>query len=193
MSRAIAVPAQPPIDKGILGLLVFLGTEVMFFAGLISAYTVLRAGSQAWPPPGQPRLPIEVTGLNTGVLLLSALTMHLALRAARRDRRSGLLRWLAVTALLGSLFLAVQGYEWVSLVGFGLSLSSGVFGGTFYALIGAHGIHVLGAVVALLFVLGAAVTGRYTAEAHSGVVLCEIYWLFVVALWPLLYLLVYLV
>lgn len=193
MSRAIAVPAQPPIDKGILGLLVFLGTEVMFFAGLISAYTVLRAGSQVWPPPGQPRLPIEMTGLNTGVLLLSALTMHLALRAARRDRRSGLIGWLAVTALLGSLFLAVQGYEWVRLVGFGLSLSSGVFGGTFYALIGAHGIHVLGAVVALLFVLGAAVTGRYTAQAHSGVVLCEIYWLFVVALWPLLYLLVYLV
>jgi cytochrome c oxidase subunit 3 len=119
--------------------------------------------------------------------------MHLALRAARRDRRSGLIGWLAVTALLGSLFLAVQGYEWVRLVGFGLSLSSGVFGGTFYALIGAHGIHVLGAVVALLFVLGAAVTGRYTAQAHSGVVLCEIYWLFVVALWPLLYLLVYLV
>ncbi len=193
MSRAIAVPAQPSIDKGILGLLVFLGTEVMFFAGLISAYTVLRAGSQVWPPPGQPRLPIEMTGLNTGVLLLSALTMHLALRAARRDRRSGLIGWLAVTALLGSLFLAVQGYEWVRLVGFGLSLSSGVFGGTFYALIGAHGIHVLGAVVALLFVLGAAVTGRYTAQAHSGVVLCEIYWLFVVALWPLLYLLVYLV
>lgn len=193
MSRAIAVPAQPSIDKGILGLLVFLGTEVMFFAGLISAYTVLRAGSQVWPPPGQPRLPIEMTGLNTGVLLLSALTMHLALRAARRDRRSGLIGWLAVTALLGSLFLAVQGYEWVRLVGFGLSLSSGVFGGTFYALIGAHGIHVLGAVVALLFVLGAAVTGRYTAQAHSGVVLCEIYWMFVVALWPLLYLLVYLV
>ncbi len=193
MSRAISVPAQPPIDKGILGLLVFLGTEVMFFAGLISAYTVLRAGSQVWPPPGQPRLPIEMTGLNTGVLLLSALTMHLALRAARRDRRSGLIGWLAVTALLGSLFLAVQGYEWVRLVGFGLSLSSGVFGGTFYALIGAHGIHVLGAVVALLFVLGAAVTGRYTAQAHSGVVLCELYWLFVVALWPLLYLLVYLI
>ncbi len=193
MSRAIAVPAQPPIDKGILGLLVFLGTEVMFFAGLISAYTVLRAGSQVWPPPGQPRLPIEMTGLNTGVLLLSALAMHLALRAARRDRRSGLIGWLAFTALLGSLFLAVQGYEWVRLVGFGLSLSSGVFGGTFYALIGAHGIHVLGAVVALLFVLGAAVTGRYTAQAYSGVVLCEIYWMFVVALWPLLYLLVYLV
>jgi heme/copper-type cytochrome/quinol oxidase subunit 3 len=193
VSRAIAVPAQPPIDKGVLGLLFFLGTEVMFFAGLISAYIVLRAGSPVWPPPGQPRLPIEVTGLNTVVLLLSAVTMHFALRAARRDRRSGLVGWLTVTALLGALFLAVQGYEWVRLVGFGMSLSSGVFGGTFYALIGSHGVHVLGAVVALLFVLGAAVKGRYTAADHSGVVLCEIYWMFVVALWPLLYLLVYLV
>lgn len=193
MSRAIAVPAQPPIDKGILGLLLFLGTEVMFFAGLISAYTVLRAGSPVWPPPGQPRLPVEVTGLNTAVLLLSAVTMHLALRAARRDRRGGLAGWLTVTALLGALFLSVQGYEWVRLVGFGMSLSSGLFGGTFYALIGAHGVHVLGAVVVILFVLGAAVKGRYTAEDHSGVVLCEIYWMFVVALWPLLYLLVYLV
>ena len=193
MNRAIAVPAQPPIDKGILGLLIFLGTEVMFFAGLISAYTVLRAGSAVWPPPGQPRLPVEVTGVNTAVLLLSAITMHLALRAARRDRRRGLIGWLAVTAVLGSLFLAVQGYEWVRLVGFGLSISSGVFGGTFYALIGAHGVHVLSAVVALLIVLGTAVKGRYTVENHSGVVLCEIYWMFVVALWPLLYLLVYLV
>ena len=119
--------------------------------------------------------------------------MHFALRAARRDRRTGLLGWLAVTAVLGALFLAVQGYEWVRLVGFGLSLSSGVFGGTFYALIGAHGIHVLGAVVTLLIVLGFAVKGRYTAADHSGVVLCEFYWMFVVALWPLLYLRVYLV
>lgn len=192
MSRAIAVPAQTPIDKGVLGLLVFLGTEVMFFAGLISAYTVLRAGSPVWPPPGQPRLPIVVTGINTAILLLSAFTMHLALRAARRDRRSGLLVWLTATAVLGGLFLAVQGYEWVRLVGFGMSLSSGVFGGTFYTLIGAHGIHVLGAVVSLLIVLGAARAGCYTTENHSGVVLCEIYWMFVVALWPLLYLLVYL-
>jgi len=193
VNRAIAVPAQTPIDKGVLGLLVFLGTEVMFFAGLISAYTVLRAGSPVWPPPGQPRLPVAVTGINTAILLLSAVTMHAALRAARRDRRSGLLGWLAATAVLGGLFLAVQGYEWVRLIGFGMSLSSGVFGGTFYTLIGAHGIHVLGAVVALLNVLVAARAGRYTAQDHSGVVLCEIYWMFVVALWPLLYLLVYLV
>lgn len=192
MSRAIASPAQPSIDKGLLGLLVFLGSEVMFFAGLVSAYTVLRAGSMAWPPPGQPRLPVAATGLNTVVLLSSAVTMHLALRAARRGRRGGLLGWLGATAALGGLFLAAQGYEWVRLVGFGLSLSSGVFGGAFYTVIGAHGVHVLCAVAALLIVLGAAWKGRYTAENHSGVLLCAIYWMFVVALWPLLYLLVYL-
>jgi heme/copper-type cytochrome/quinol oxidase subunit 3 len=85
----------------------------------------------------------------------------------------------------------VQGCEWIRLIGYGLTLSSGVYGGTFYTLIGCHGAHVLGAVIWLGVVLARARNGRY-AVASEGVEICGIYWTFVVALWPALYALVYL-
>ncbi len=179
------------IEPAVLGLALFLGSEVMFFAGLISAFLILKAGAGPWPPPGQPRLPVLVTGINTAFLLLSGCAILLAIVAIRRGaQRRGTL-WLAVTAALGTVFLAVQGFECVRLLGCGLSLSSGTYGATFYALNGAHGVHVLAALVVLLFVLSRAMRGRYTSSRYIGVVLCAMYWSFVVAVWPLLYALVY--
>lgn len=181
-------------QRGILGMLLFLGTEVMFFAGLISAFLILRAGAGVWPPPDQPRLPIAVTGFNTAILLLSGCTMVLAGRAVRKNLgdRAVTIR-LAVTAALGGLFLGVQGYEWVRLMSYGLSLSSGSYGSTFYTLIGAHGVHVVTAVLFLLVVLRDTARTRLKRQpAGAGIVVCEMYWLFVVAVWPVLYVLVYL-
>jgi heme/copper-type cytochrome/quinol oxidase subunit 3 len=100
--------------------------------------------------------------------------------------------WLGWTAALGATFLAVQGIEWARLVHFGLAMSSGIFGAVFYTLIGAHGVHVLVALVWLTLVTWAATRGRYAARDHVGVAVCAMYWHFVVALWPILYLLVYL-
>ena len=187
-----SVTEEPAINNAHLGLLAFLAAEAMFFAGLIGAFIVFRLGSVPWPPPFQPRLPVEVTGVNTFILLLSGLTMHLALRAIRYGRQAELARFLSVTALLGLTFLAIQGYEWIRLLRFGLTLSSGVYGATFYTLIGCHGLHVLGAVVWLGVVLVLARRGSFTAERCTGVQLCGIYWTFVVGLWPILYGLVYL-
>lgn len=170
----------------------FLGAEAMFFASLIGAFLVFRLGSTTWPPPFQPRLPVVVTGVNTLFLLASGVTMRLALNAVRAGRLSGLASYLLTTAFLGGLFLGVQGYEWVRLVRFGLTISSGVYGATFYTLIGSHGLHVFGAVVWLVVVLLQAQRGRFAAERHTGVELCAMYWTFVVALWPILYGLVYL-
>jgi cytochrome c oxidase subunit 3 len=184
--------AEPVVSNGRLGLSMFLAAEAMFFAGLIGAFLVFRLGAAVWPPPFQPRLPVAVTGVNTLILLLSAITMHWALKAIRRDQFSGLVRWLSTTACLGALFLAVQGYEWVRLVRFGLTMSSGIYGATFYTLIGCHALHVLGAVLWLTAVLFHARRGGFTKGRHSGVELCGMYWTFVVALWPLLYGLVYL-
>jgi cytochrome c oxidase subunit 3 len=177
---------------GVVGLLIFLGTEAMFFAGLMSAFVILRAGVAAWPPPGQPRLPLVVTGLNGLVLLASAVTMNGARRRARADRTRALSVWLAVTAALGATFLAVQGTEWVRLVGHGLTATSSVYGALFHTLIGAHAVHVLGALVALLVVTVRALGGRYAAASQASVELCAMYWWFVVGLWPVLYALVYL-
>jgi heme/copper-type cytochrome/quinol oxidase subunit 3 len=186
------VPQEPIISNARLALLMFLGAEAMFFAGLIGAFIVFRVASAAWPPPFEPRLPVAVTGVNTLILLLSGVTMHWALRAIRVGEVNRLIRRLGTTALLGSFFLMIQGYEWIRLVHFGLTLSSGVYGATFYTLIGCHGLHVLGAVIWLLVVLMLARRGKFTASRHTGVALCGMYWTFVVALWPVLYGLVYL-
>ncbi len=183
---------EPVVSNARLGLLMFLGAEAMFFAGLIGAFLVFRLGSSVWPPPFQPRLPTAVTGINTVVLLASGLTVQLALRAIRLGSTAGLVGYVWTTLLLGGGFLAVQGSEWVRLIGFGLTVSSGVYGSTFYTLIGCHGLHVLGAVLWLGVVLVQARKGRFTRQRHAGVEICAMYWTFVVALWPILYGLVYL-
>lgn len=190
--------SRPLIDNARLGMLIFLGAETMFFAGLVAAFMILRLGAQVWPPPFQPRLPVGVTGVNTLILLASSLTMTRALRANRRGDRGGLVAGLGETALLGVIFLAVQGYEWARLVHFGLTVSSGAYGTTFYTLIGAHGVHVVAALIWLSVVLVGARWGR-TRAAGAGirpqrvaVSLCGMYWYFVVFLWPVLYTLVYL-
>ena len=167
-------------------------TELMFFGGLISAFLILKAGVSVWPPLDQPRLPIMTTGINTALLLISGYTMFLAAKAVHRGHLSALNRWLAITGMLGGVFLAIQGMEWVRLVGYGLTVSSSIYGGTFYTLIGAHGLHVIAAVVAVLFVLSRALRGDYSVRAHTGVTLCQVYWYFVVAIWPVIYILVYL-
>jgi heme/copper-type cytochrome/quinol oxidase subunit 3 len=170
-----------------------IATESMFFGGMVAAFLVLRLSAAVWPPPFQPRLPVGVTAANTVILLASSYALVRARQAIRRDDRRGLTAWLRRTALLGGLFLAVQGAEWMRLVHFGLTVSSGVYGATFYTLIGTHGVHVLGALTWLALVLIGAARGRYTARDHVGVATCAMYWHFVVGLWPILYVLVYLV
>ncbi len=184
-----------PISNARLAMLILLGAEIMFFAGLIGTFLVFRLGSVTWPPPSQidVRLPIGVTGLNTIILLLSGYTMFQALRAIRQDRQKELRNWLFVTGLLGIVFLIVQGSEWIRLVHHGFTLSSGVYGSIFYVLIGCHALHVLVAVFWLLAVLARAIAGRFSVNHHVGVEVCAIYWAFVVVLWPILYVLVYLI
>ena len=185
-------PAGPAVSNARLAMLVFLGAEAMFFAGLVGAFLVFRLGSVTWPPAGQPRLPVAVTAVNTVILLLSAYTMYRGLRAIRAGSRQGLAGGLLATALLGAVFLGVQGVEWVRLVHFGLTLSTGVYGATFYTLIGTHGLHVLGALLWLAVMLVGATRNRFSAARHVAVELCGMYWYFVVGLWPILFALVYL-
>jgi cytochrome c oxidase subunit III len=183
---------EPPINNARLGVILFIGAEGMFFAGLLSAFLVFRTGSIVWPPPFQPRLPIVVTAVNTCILLWSSYTMYRALRAIRRGNAAGLVDWLRVTVLLGLIFLGVQGYEWGRLLQFGLTLSSSIYGATFYTIIGCHAAHVFGAVIWLLIILAMAKKQQFRPEHCVGVQVCGIYWYFVVALWPMLFGIVYL-
>ena len=181
-----------PVSNMRVAMAMFLVAESMFFAGLIGAYLVLRVGSVVWPPAGLPALPLGITVFNTVFLLLSSVTMAWSLAAIRRDDVSGLSRWLMATGVLGAAFVAVQGSEWVQLVHHGLTLSSGPYGGTFYVLIGAHALHVVGALIWLLSVAAMARRGRYAKATHDGVEACAIYWFYVCALWGLLFWMVYL-
>lgn len=188
MSRGDAVRDSPAL----LGMKFVIGSEVVLFASLIAAYLALRAQAAAWPPPGQPRLPVAVTGANTLVLLLSGVTVGRAARAARDGARAACRRWLWATLLLGAIFLVVQGGEWARLIGYGLRMSSGIYGGMFYSLIGLHGLHVVAAVFILMIVLWRGRAVAFTRARRVDVAVSHLYWVFVVAMWPPLYLMVYL-
>jgi cytochrome c oxidase subunit 3 len=185
---------RPPLSNARLGVLVLLGAETMLFSGLIGTFLVFRVGNVTWPPPSHIgiELPRLVTGINTALLLLSSYTMFQARRAIQKDLVKQLRNWLLITGILGLLFLGVQGSEWMQLIRNGLTLQSGVYGGIFYVLIGCHAVHVLTAVIWLFIVFGMALAGRFSADGYVGVDTCTIYWIYVVALWPILYVLVYL-
>lgn len=185
-------PRRPLLDNAVLAILFLIGGETMFFAGLVSAFWVLRLAAPVWPPPLQPRLPVFVTGVNTLVLLASSAAVVLALRAQRGGDGRQAVRRLAVAAGLGAVFLVVQGSEWSRLVGFGLTMSSSPYGSTFYTLIGAHAAHVMGALVWLTLTMLAIGRGRLAAPRSPALRACALYWHFVVGLWPILYVSVYL-
>jgi heme/copper-type cytochrome/quinol oxidase subunit 3 len=175
-----------------LGMLLFLSSEALFFAGLISAFLVFRVHQMAWPPMGQPRLPVGATAIHTVVLLASLWPLLSARRAARDNFQAGLFSGLTWTAVLGLAFLTLQGREWLALLAFGLKPASSVFGGLFYTLVGIHALHVMAACVALMVVLGRSFRGNYAGGRDLGIKLFSMYWMFVVGIWPLLYVLVYL-
>lgn len=178
--------------RNYIGVLIFIGSEVMFFAGLISAFLVLRASQLAWPPPGQPRLPVTRTALNTAVLLLSGYLVHRAYVAVRSGDRRASLRWLGAGWVCGVAFLLLQGAEWVRLLGEGLTASSSVYGALFYTIIGTHGLHVTAGAAALLWAGARAHRAERPEAAIGPIALSRLFWLFVVGLWPVLYVLVYL-
>ncbi|HZC47036.1 MAG TPA: cytochrome c oxidase subunit 3 [Candidatus Acidoferrum sp.] len=183
---------RPFISSAMLAVMLIIASEMMLFSGFIGSFLVYRMASAFWPPPGLPRLPIAVTWVNTFVLLSSAGTMTLALRAVHRSRQRLLRRYLLATLALGVTFLAVQGSEWVRLVAHGLKLSGSMYGSTFYLLIGCHGAHVTAGVIWLACVVRFAMGGRYNARNAGSIELCAVYWYFVCAVWPLLFGLVYL-
>jgi heme/copper-type cytochrome/quinol oxidase subunit 3 len=186
-------PRRPLLDNVLLAMLFLICGEVMFFGGLVSAFLVLRVTAVQWPPPLQPRLPVGVTGVNTLVLLASSAAMVAAIRALDRRDVKSLVQRLVIAGGLGAAFLLVQGYEWVRLVSYGLTVWSGAYGTTFYTVIGTHAAHVAAALVWVGVTAWLASRGRFLDGRAGALRACAIYWHFVVALWPVLYVAVYLV
>ena len=178
------------VSSSIFATVILIMTEVMFFAALISAYMIIRSGSEEWPPWGQPRLPVFATALNSLALLASAFCLHQSVKVfSSQALRSKQL--LALTIALGTVFVSVQGYEWVQLISFGLTITSSTYGGVFYLIIGAHGLHVIGGLLALLACLKRlnSTSQQLTIDNLRA---AQIFWYFVVGVWPILYTLVYL-
>jgi len=173
-----------PISKGQIGVWILLTAVIMLFAGLSSAYIVLR-GVPAWQR-------IELPWLlwpNTAILLLSSVAIDISRRAVRRNDLQSMKRWLAAGGILGLVFLVGQLAAWRQLVDAGVYLPSTLQSGFFYILTGLHGLHLLGGVVALGLVLWKAVKDRLSAFNYEPLKLCALYWHVMDALWIYLFLL----
>ena len=173
-----------PISKEQIGLWVLLTGILMLFAGLTSAYIVLR-GVPTWQNIQLPSL----LWPNTFVLLLSSFTLEVAKGAIRKNRIARMNRWLALSALLGVLFIMGQLAAWRQLVHAGVYLPSTLQSGFFYILTGLHGLHITGGVIALGFVMVKAARKRLTAFNHQPLKLCATYWHFMDGLWVYLFVL----
>ena len=187
--RLISDPRPPPaVPSPVLGMLIFVIAEMMMFAGLMSAFSIVKAGALGWPPPGQPRLPVEATAFNTAALLASAIVLFFANGSFARDRERAK-RLLFAAMGLGVFFVAFQGFEWVALIRQGLTLTSSNHGSFFFLIVGMHGLHA----IAGLAVLGrAAIKISRGHLTHSSFAATQVFWYFVVGLWPVLYFMVYL-
>jgi cytochrome c oxidase subunit 3 len=172
----------------VIGTLIFVVTELMLFAGFMSAFTITRAAYNTWPPIGQPRLPVGETLVNSAALLASGVVLFFANRAFVRDPQSAK-KPLFISLALGVFFVAFQGVEWVSLLRQGLSLTSSNHGAFFYLIIGTHAAHAVAAIVALGFVSVKLVRGTLQ---HATFLAAQVFWYFVVGVWPMIYLRVYL-
>jgi len=178
----------PVVPSAVLGMMLFLLTELMLFAGMISAHSIARASAMlGWPPPGQPRLPVEETAINTAALMISGVLLWVAQRRFKEDRQAAK-PWLTASIALGTFFVLFQGVEWANLIGEGLTMTSSTHGGFFYLIIGTHALHAVAALIVL---------GMNWKRLQNGILAQstfyagQAFWYFVVGLWPILYWRVY--
>lgn len=177
------------VSNGVLGMLLFVVCEIMLFAGMISAFWIVRASAMTWPPPGQPRLPVEATALNTVALLASGVFLYMAHRAFQRGDRAGMGRPLLLSLALGLFFVVFQGFEWAMLLREGLTLTSSSLGSFFYFIVGMHALHAVAAIGLLAHAYLRLRRGWLTESLFGA---AQVFWYFVVGVWPVLYAVVYL-
>jgi cytochrome c oxidase subunit 3 len=176
------------ISNGVLGMSLFILTEIMFFAGMISSFSIVRASAAIWPPPDQPRHPLEETALNTLALLLSGVFLFLAQRRFDKDRESARTP-LIIAIALGAFFVVFQGWEWASMLAQGLTVTSSILGSFFYLIVGVHALHAIAAIMLLLQSWRRLESGWLQP---SQLATAAVLWYFVVGAWPVVFWRVYL-
>ena len=200
-AHGAAVHRREGLSNGMLGFILFIASEVMFFGGLFAAYFIARADAPSWPPeellsPEQIQqgvkleLELLLPALATVLLITSSVTIQIGVFAIQRGNRSAMIWWLFVSIVLGLVFLAIQMYDYNQLH---FSASDTIFGTTFYTLTGFHGAHVAGGVIFMMVVLVRAMGGQFDAENHEAVEAASFYWHFVDVVWIALFTTLYIV
>ena len=187
---ALAHYTSTGLDSRKIALWTFLGSECLLFGTLITTYLVYHGKSVAGPTTEILNIPL--TSVSTFVLLMSSLAMVLALAAVSRGDALFARVWLATTALLGSMFLGFQAYEFTHFVHEGLTLQTSLFGSTFFVLTGFHGGHVFVGVLWLLTLLVRSFQGKLGPDKTLQVELAGLYWHFVDVVWIVIFTVVYL-
>jgi cytochrome c oxidase subunit III len=185
---SVREPGRVRVPPLLLGTYVFLASELVFFVALFGAYFTLRAETTPWPPAGAEVDPV-LSGIATGLLVLSSVTYVLASGAARRHEVRVFRRWLAPTFALGAAFLGLQLIDYSRLA---FSVSSHAYGTMFYAMTGFHGAHVVAGLILMLVVFGRSMQGAYDSGEPLGVEAVGYYWHFVDVVWIALYVTLYL-
>src|SRR4051794_35860588 len=187
-----------------VGTIVWLASELMFFAALFAAYFTIRSVSPELWAQETAKLNVRFASVNTTILVLSSLTCQLGVFAAERGQVGrtgsvfkvkgwGLREWFCLTYVMGAIFIGGQALEYTELVHQGLTLSSSAYGSGFYLTTGFHGLHVTGGLIAFLFVLGRTFLARkFTHEQAVTAIVVSYYWHFVDIVWIALFATIYL-
>ncbi|MEO9327561.1 aa3-type cytochrome oxidase subunit III [Gordonia aurantiaca] len=174
-----------------VGTIVWLSSELMFFAGLFAMYFVARANSAVgWPmPPTHLNLALAIPV--TTVLILSSVTCQMGVFAAEKGDVFGLRRWYIITLIMGAFFVGGQIYEYINLVHEGTTLSSSAYGSVFYMATGFHGLHVIGGLVAFVYLLIRTKLSKFTPAQATAAIVVSYYWHFVDIVWIGLFVTIY--
>ncbi len=177
-----------------IGTIVWLSSELMFFASLFAMYFTIRSvqGSEVWSEfAGELNVPYALTF--TVILVASSVTCQLGVFAAERGDVYGLRRWFTITLVMGALFVGGQANEYVNLVHEGLTIASSPYGSVFYLTTGFHGLHVVGGLFAFVVVLMRSTIGRFTPEKATSAIVTSYYWHFVDVVWIGLFATIYII
>jgi len=194
-TTAQAHPAQPVeegMSRGMAGMVFFIASEIMLFGGLFAGYFYVRNQAESWPPPGtEHELSVLIAAILTGILVSSSVTAHFGILGIKTNNRTALKTGIALSIVLGTLFIAGQIWEWFALMDEGLTAGSGVYGSTFYVITGFHGAHVIAGLCMLLVVMLRALWNDFTPTRHLLADAAVLYWHFVDVVWVFVFTILY--
>ena len=174
-----------------VGTIVWLSSELMFFAALFAMYFSIRAADYHMWQIHTPKLDVPYATANTIILVLSSVTCQMGVFAAEKGDVFALRRWFTITFVMGLIFVLGQANEYRSLVHEGVKLNGDGYGSMFYLTTGFHGLHVTGGLIAFIVYMIRTTMGRFTPAQATSAIVVSYYWHFVDVVWIALYSMIY--